>query len=74
MPVLLLRSCWRCSAYCRRLRCWCCRACILLVCYLVLLPVLMFEEHSVFGSLMRCVQLMNTHWVQKFAVFLMRLS
>jgi hypothetical protein len=34
----------------------------LLVCYLVLLPVLLFENLNPYAALVRCVQLMQPHW------------
>lgn len=34
----------------------------LLVCYLVLLPVLLFESRNPYTALLRCVQLMRPHW------------
>ena len=34
----------------------------LLVCYLVLLPVLLFEDLSAYAALVRCVQLVLPHW------------
>jgi hypothetical protein len=34
----------------------------LLVCYLVLLPVLLFEKLNPYAALVRCVQLMLPHW------------
>jgi hypothetical protein len=41
----------------------------LVVCFAVLPSVVMFENHTVFGSLKRSIQLMYTRWIQKFAVF-----
>jgi hypothetical protein len=41
----------------------------LLVCFAVLPCVVMFEDHSILGSLKRSIQLMNSRWMQKFAVF-----
>lgn len=34
----------------------------LLVCYLVLLPVLLFEDHNPYAALVRCVQLVLPRW------------
>jgi hypothetical protein len=69
MPILLPASMLALLAYCV--------GCLLLlpgiyllVCFAVLPAVVMFEEHSIFGSLKRSIQLMNTRWIQKFAVFL----
>jgi hypothetical protein len=36
----------------------------LLVCYLVLLPVVMFERHNPYLALVRCVLLVRSHWWQ----------
>jgi heme exporter protein D len=42
----------------------------LVVCFAVLPSVVMFEDHTVFGSLKRSIELMHKRWIQKFAVFL----
>jgi len=41
----------------------------LVVCFAVLPSVVMFEDHTVFGSLKRSIELMHKRWMQKFAVF-----
>ena len=45
----------------------------LLVCYLVLLPVVLFERHNPYVALVRCVLLVRTRWWQMFAALLITL-
>jgi heme exporter protein D len=69
MPVLLPASLLALLAYCAGVILFVLPGIYLLVCFAVLPSVVMFEDHTVFGSLKRCIQLMHTRWVQKFAVF-----
>ncbi len=45
----------------------------LLVCYLVLLPVVLFERHNPYLALVRCVLLVRTHWWKMFAALVIAL-
>jgi hypothetical protein len=45
----------------------------LLVCYLVLLPVVLFERHNPYRALVRCVLLARTQWWKLFAALVITL-
>ncbi|MGH8231065.1 MAG: hypothetical protein ACRESY_04515 [Steroidobacteraceae bacterium] len=45
----------------------------LFVCYLVMLPVLLFEQSNPYLALVRCVQLVLPHWWHVFAAFVISL-
>ncbi len=45
----------------------------LLVCYLVLLPVVLFERHNPYVALVRCVLLVRAHWWKMFAALVITL-
>lgn len=45
----------------------------LLVCYLVLLPVVLFERHNPYLALVRCVLLVQPQWWKMFAVLIITL-
>lgn len=45
----------------------------LLVCYLVLLPVVLFERHNPYDTLVRCVRLVRAHWWKIFLALLIAL-
>ncbi|HEY3731776.1 MAG TPA: hypothetical protein VGL28_11015 [Steroidobacteraceae bacterium] len=45
----------------------------LFVCYLAMLPVLLFEQPNPYLALVRCVQLVRPHWWQVFAAFVIAL-
>jgi len=45
----------------------------LLVCYLVLLPVVLFERHNPYAALVRCVLLTRMHWWKLFTALVITL-
>jgi hypothetical protein len=45
----------------------------LLVCYVVLLPVLLFENYNPYTALVRCVQLIRPHWWKALAAIVIAL-
>lgn len=45
----------------------------LLVCYLVLLPVVLFERHNPYVALVRCVLLVRAHWWKMLAALVIAL-